>query len=147
MIFAASGAYLGHMPHAPGTWGTLAGIPLVLLLAWCGPWLYLGLCAALALAAVWVSGRAIELYGRHDDPRIVIDEVVGLVVTMFGTAPTALTLVLGFALFRAFDIFKPWPCRTIDRKIDGGVGVVLDDVAAGVYAAAALHLIMRYGPI
>jgi phosphatidylglycerophosphatase A len=100
----------------------------------------------LTLAAIPVASRANELYGRHDDGRIVIDEVAGYVVTMAGVAPSPASVAAGFLIFRFFDIVKPWPCSALDQRLKGGAGVVLDDVAAGLYATATLHLLMYLWP-
>lgn len=146
-IFLASGAYLGHVPFAPGTFGSLVGIPVFLGFSRLPLWGYLISLALLLAAAIFLAGRAEAIYGRHDDPRIVIDEVTGYAVAMIGVKPGLVVVVLGFILFRAFDILKPWPCGTIDRKWSGGGGVVLDDVAAGIYAAAALQVLIYFWPV
>lgn len=96
---------------------------------------------------MFLAGRAEDIYGRHDDPRIVIDEVAGYAVTMIGVKPGVVVVILGFILFRAFDILKPWPCRTIDRNWSGGGGVVLDDAAAGIYAAVVLRVLIHFWPV
>lgn len=132
---------MGHLPWAPGTFGTLAGLPLYLALSGLPVWAYAACLAPLTLAAILLAGRAEDIYGCHDDPRIVIDEVVGFLVSMTGTAPSLPGMVLGFLFFRMFDILKPWPCRAIDRTWGGGTGIVMDDAAAGVYAAALLHVV------
>lgn len=131
---------------APGTWGTLAGIPIYLALSRLPLWGYLAGLALLVWAAVFVAGRAQEIFGRHDDPRIVIDEAAGYLVTMVGAAPGLRAVVLGFIFFRVFDILKPWPCRAIDKKWVSGAGVVFDDVAAGIYGALALQATMYIWP-
>ena len=125
----------------------MAGVPVYLLLTRLPLWGYLVGLALLTAAAVPLADRAQEILGRRDDPRIVIDEVAGYVVTMIGVAPSFLGVVLGFVLFRTFDILKPWPCRTIDRRWHSGAGVVLDDVAAGIYAAAVMHAVILFWPI
>lgn len=144
--FLSTGAGLGLAPFAPGTFGTLAGIPICLGLARSPLWLYVAASLVLFAAAVILADKTEEVYEKHDDPRIVIDEVVGLVVTMTGVPPSIPNIILGFMLFRFFDILKPWPCRTLDRKVPGGLGVVLDDVAAGLYSLAALQIIIRCWP-
>ncbi|MEW5721699.1 MAG: phosphatidylglycerophosphatase A [Thermodesulfobacteriota bacterium] len=145
-LFLSSGCGLGYLPYAPGTFGTLAGVPVVVGLARLPLWAYLTGTVLLTGAAVLLAGRAQALYERHDDPRIVIDEVAGYVVTMAGVPVSAAGLFLGFVMFRVFDIFKPWPCRTIDRRWRTGAGVVLDDVAAGLYALGCLHLLCYLWP-
>ena len=146
IVFFSTGAYLGLSPWAPGTFGTLAGIPPYLVLAMLPSWGYLLGLAGLAAASIYLSGRADKIFGSHDNRRIVIDEVVGYTVTMAGVAPSVSAVILGFCLFRVFDIIKPWPCSAIDRKIGGGLGVTLDDVAAGIYAAIVMQIMIRIWP-
>jgi len=131
---------------ASGTFGTLAGIPLFLGLSQLPFWAYLAALAAVIILAVYLAARAEGIYGQRDDGRIVIDEVAGYLVTMVGVGPSLGGIILGFILFRAFDILKPWPARLIDRKWRGGLGLVLDDVAAGVYACAVLHVLIFFWP-
>ncbi|MBW2091252.1 MAG: phosphatidylglycerophosphatase A [Deltaproteobacteria bacterium] len=142
VIFLASAGFLGYVPIAPGTFGTLAGIILYLGLGRLPFWPYLIALAAFIAAAIILAARAERLYGQRDDGRIVIDEVAGYLVTMAGVKLSLTGVVLGFILFRAFDILKPWPVRAIDRKWPGGFGLVLDDVGAGIYACAVLHLLI-----
>ena len=126
--------FLGYSPVAPGTAGTLGAIPLFYLMAsyLSSEWYILILILITALA-IMVSSRAEKIYNKEDPGEVVIDEVVGYLVTMAFIAPTAVNIVLGFLLFRALDILKPFPCRRLE-KIHGGYGIVLDDVAAGVWA-------------
>ncbi|MEN6622847.1 MAG: phosphatidylglycerophosphatase A [Smithella sp.] len=137
--FLACGFGSGLAPVAPGTFGTLAGIPISLLflpLAWF--WRLLFILALTALA-VYVADRAEIIYQKKDDQRIVIDEIVGFQLTMLPVAITALHLCAGFVLFRIFDILKPFPIKKL-QDLPGGWGVVLDDVGAGLYAGALLML-------
>jgi phosphatidylglycerophosphatase A len=145
VVFFCSAAFLGFLPIVPGTFGTLAGIPICFAWGNVPWWGQTFLTAILSLAAISAAGRANRIFGRHDDRRIVIDEVAGYMVTMIGIAPTAWNLIAGFALFRIFDILKPWPCRTIDKKMPGGAGVVLDDLMAGIYGLIVMHLATRLG--
>ncbi len=135
----ATGLGSGYVPVAPGTAGTLVAIPVYLLLVRL-PWpLYLLTVAAWTVLAVYVSGAAEVLFGRKDDPRIVIDEICGFLIAMCCVAPTVVHVAAGFALFRAFDIVKPFPAGFFQRRLPGGCGVVMDDVAAGIYANLALQ--------
>lgn len=138
---------IGHAPIAPGTWGTAAAIPLVLISAGLTQWGYLALCVAVTLVAIAAAGETDRAYGVHDSGRIVVDEVAGYFWTMAAAADRAdpLMLVTGFVLFRFADILKPPPARAIDRRMSGGPGVVLDDVVAGWWAAAALLALDRTG--
>ena len=138
--------YLGYVPAAPGTFGTLAGIPIFLLLSLMPFGGYLGVLSLFLIMAVFISSRAEEVFGRADDGRIVIDEAAGYLVTMAGVSPGVITVVLGFLVFRAFDILKPWPVRFIDRSLSGGLGVVMDDAAAGLYSLAVLWVLFRIWP-
>ncbi len=134
----------GLSPVAPGTFGTAAAIPLYLLLARLPlPW-YLAFLVIFSVAACWVADRAETIYERHDPGLIVIDEVAGFILTMAGVAFGWKEILAGFLLFRFFDVVKPFPARTIDRRMKNGCGVVLDDLAAGVYACLALHLLTRF---
>lgn len=137
----ALGFGLGAAPFAPGTFGTLLGIPVYLLLAGASLPVYLAAVAALFLlgiAACRVTARAL---GVHDHPAIVFDEVVGFLITMTLAPASAGWIVAGFALFRLFDIWKPWPIRWIDRHVHGGLGIMLDDALAGVYALLVLQAV------
>jgi phosphatidylglycerophosphatase A len=98
------------------------------------------------ILAVLLSSKAEEAFGRKDDGRIVIDEVAGFLVTMAGVRPGLAAVILGFLLFRAFDILKPWPVRFVDKKCPGGLGVVLDDVVAGLYSLIVLYVILYLWP-
>lgn len=146
IIFLATGFYTGYAPAAPGTLGSVVG----LILAWFvtvplahrSPAAAFGLIAALFGAGCWVAERAEEILQERDSSCIVIDEIVGMALTMY-LCPAAdwLAFAVGFALFRLFDILKPEPARTIDRRMRGGIAVMLDDVAAAVYANLALQAI------
>lgn len=133
----------GLSPLAPGTAGTAAAIPLYLLLSRLPlPW-YLAFLVVFSAVACWVADRAEAIYERHDPGLIVIDEVAGFILTMAGVPFGWREILAGFVLFRFFDVVKPFPARTIDRQMKNGCGVVLDDLAAGLYACLALHLLTR----
>ncbi|MFI4918003.1 MAG: phosphatidylglycerophosphatase A [Legionellales bacterium] len=141
VYFIAFGFGSGLMPIAPGTWGTLAAVPLYLLLV-SSHWLVYFVLTVLAFfLGVWVSDKVTLELGVHDYKGIVWDEVVGYLLTMF-MAPRGLSwMVLGFVLFRIFDIWKPQPIRFIDQKVPGGLGIMLDDVLAAVPACLLLQVI------
>jgi phosphatidylglycerophosphatase A len=129
----------GGVPWAPGTVGTATAVPIAYLAAPLGLVPYLALCAAITGLGIWAADRADRVLGTHDSSRIVIDEVAGYLVTMaLVDRADPLLLALGFVLFRVADVVKPPPARWFDRGVRGGVGVVLDDVVAGVYAALLL---------
>ncbi len=138
--FLAFGFGSGLSPKAPGTMGTLAAIPLFLLLSHLPQNVYTFVVAATFVLGVWICERASKALGVHDHPGIVWDEFVGFWVTMWAVPVTWYWVVLGFVLFRIFDIAKPWPIGWLDRRARGGLGIMLDDLVAGVMAGALLHL-------
>ena len=140
--FLAFGFGSGLARKAPGTFGTLAAIPLYLLLAGL-PIAGYTLAVALAfLLGIWLCGRASADLGVHDHPGIVWDEFVGLWVALWAVPLDWLWLLLGFGLFRLFDILKPWPIGPLDRRVSGGFGIMIDDIVAGLMACGCLHLLL-----
>lgn len=133
------GLGLGALPWAPGTFGTLLGVPLYLLLQDLPLWAYL--CAVLLLFALgaFVSQRTARMLGQHDHAAIVIDEAVGFLIAMTAAPSGWAWIAAGFLLFRLFDIWKPWPIRWADRRVHGGLGIMLDDALAGAYALVVLQ--------
>jgi phosphatidylglycerophosphatase A len=145
VTFLATGAYLGYVPLLPGTAGSVLGLILAVLLAplwihW--PAAFLMLFGVLFVGACCVAGSAEKLFVDHDASRIVIDEVFGMVAALCFNPTVWLALLTAFALFRLFDIVKPWPASYFDR-MSGGAGVMLDDLAAGVYANLVLQIARR----
>ena len=138
---------VGFCPLAPGTVGTLAAIPLFLILSLLPLWFYLSCVLGLALLACWAAGRAEVIFQQQDNRRIVIDEVVGFLAVMIALPPTWPYLLAGFCLFRAFDILKPPPIRFVERKVKGGYGVVLDDMLAALYAHITIRILVHFLPI
>ena len=135
----------GRSPWAPGTVGTLPGLVLAWFLWNAGSALYLVIMTMVVIIAIWVSGRTADLLGVHDDPRIVIDEIAGILVTLALVPPSVPALLAGFVLFRVLDISKPPPISTIDQRLRGGFGIVADDVVAGLGANLCLQLLFRWG--
>ena len=133
----------GLAPKAPGTFGTLVAVPLYLLMQGMTLPLYLGLVLAGTLLGFWICGRTSRDLGVHDHGGIVWDEIVGYLLTMAVAPPGWLWVLVGFLLFRFFDILKPWPIRWLDQKVAGGVGIMLDDLLAGVYAGLVMLLLER----
>ena len=122
----------GLAPVAPGTFGTLAAVPLYWLLNQGSLSLYLATLVIGALAGIWLCGYTARVLGVHDHGAIVWDEVIGYLITM-ALAPAGWAwMAWGFVLFRLFDILKPWPIRWVDRHVGGGLGIMLDDVIAGL---------------
>jgi phosphatidylglycerophosphatase A len=136
----------GLVPKAPGTWGSLLAVPLFIVLSPHGHMLYVTVVVLMFAAGVYLSGRTARALGVHDDSSIVIDEVVGMLVTWVAVEPGWFTIVAGFALFRFFDIAKPWPVYRIDQSYEGGLGIMLDDLAAGLMAAVVLQVLLHYAP-
>jgi phosphatidylglycerophosphatase A len=139
--FLALGFGSGLLPFAPGTAGTVAAIPVYLLLQPLAAPYYVVIVVLLALAGIAICGQTANRLGVHDHPGIVWDEIVGYLVTMAFAPPGWLWIGLGFVLFRLFDIVKPWPIRWCDRQVGGGLGIMLDDLLAGVFSAALLQLL------
>jgi phosphatidylglycerophosphatase A len=140
----AFGLGSGLAPVAPGTFGTLAAIPLYLAASGLSLPLYGLLVAALFLAGIHITGRSAERLGAADPSGIVFDEIVGYLVTMAAVPFSWPAAALGFLLFRLFDILKPWPVGPLDRRVHGGLGIMLDDAVAGLLAAACLHGSLPY---
>jgi len=140
----AFGFGTGCSPKAPGTVGTMLAVALYLPLAYLPLGVYLSITALVMLAGVAICGIAARDLGTHDHPGIVWDEIAGYLVTMIAV-PTGWAWVLaGFVLFRLFDIWKPWPIGWLDRRVSGGLGIMLDDLAAGVVALICLQLVKGY---
>ncbi len=149
VIAVASGLWAGYSPVAPGTAGSIVGAVIAFLFA---AFLGLGSFAGTAYSlltvltffvGVWAAGRAEVIYGQKDCGKIVIDEIAGMFVTLYLIPFDWRWIAAGFFLFRFFDITKPFPARTIDQRMKGGWGVMLDDIAAGIYANIALRIIVR----
>jgi len=137
--FLAFGLGSGASPKAPGTAGTLAAVPFWYLLAQTPLTTYLLLVLGAFVIGIWLCGRTSRDLGVHDHGGIVWDEFVGYWITMIAVPVDWIWALAGFILFRLFDILKPWPIGPVDRRVHGGLGIMLDDVLAGVMAAAVLH--------
>ncbi len=140
----ASGFGSGLSPVAPGTAGSLAALVVYLPLAQQPLAVQAGIIAAVFLIGTWAADRMSRELGVHDHGGIVIDEFVGLWLALLACPPTWWALALGFGLFRLFDILKPPPIGWLDRRVEGGLGIMLDDVIAGVYAWLVLHALLRW---
>jgi len=132
----------GAAPVAPGTFGTLAAIPIYLLMRDLPPLIYVLAVLAFFISGVWLCGRTSHDIGVEDHGGIVWDEFAGYLVTMIAAPPGWLWIAVGFVLFRIFDILKPWPIRWIDRQVHGGFGIMLDDLLAGVFAGLVLQAVV-----
>jgi phosphatidylglycerophosphatase A len=141
--FLAFGFGSGLAPKAPGTFGTLAAIPLVVLLSfYCPLPIYIGLCVLFSVVGIWICGHTANDMQVHDDSSIVWDEVVGMMITMVAVPLNWQTILAGFILFRLFDIIKPWPISYLDKHVHGGFGIMADDVLAGIFSLLCLHLLL-----
>ena len=147
--FLALGFGSGLIKPAPGTWGTFAAVPVFLGMVQFLPTAQLGYAVMLLvtfLLGVYVCGQTARDVGVHDHGSIVWDEFVGYFVTMALVPASWLNLLLGFVLFRVLDIAKPWPIKLFDKHVPGGLGIMIDDVLAGVIAAIALYFMQPYLP-
>ena len=138
--FVAFGFGTGLAPVAPGTVGSLPGILLFWLTMDFGLYVQLGIAAALTLAGIWICGESARRIGVHDHGGIVWDEIAGMYATLLAAPVSIVGWLLAFVLFRVADIVKPWPIRDLDHRLGGGLGIMLDDLVAALYAAAALGL-------
>jgi phosphatidylglycerophosphatase A len=148
ILILASVGYLGYIPIASGTFGSLVAIPLFFgfdaMRATSIP-LYLLTYVAAVAAACWIAGQADEYLHEHDSHKIVIDEVVGYLAATLFFVPTWRHALAAFFIFRVFDVIKPYPAGYIDRHVPGGVGVVMDDVVSGIYSNLALRVLLAVG--
>jgi phosphatidylglycerophosphatase A len=138
----ATGGYLGFLPVSPGTFGSVPGVFLFYFLSKTPLSMPCILVAALIFFAVWISGQAEKLLGAKDPGCIVIDEIAGMAVTFLGVSFSVPAAIIGFILFRFFDILKPFPVGYMEKRFTGGLGVVMDDVAAGAMSNVALQVIL-----
>jgi len=143
LLLLATGFGVGYSPIAPGTAGTLIAIPVYFFLSRIASPIYEITLFGFLFLSIWISENAEVFFKRKDDGRIVIDEMMGFFITMLWVPKTLPFIIMAFFLFRFFDIFKPFPIRRVERKLKGGFGVVLDDVAAGVYANIILQIAGR----
>ena len=142
-IAVATGGYAGYFPVAPGTAGSVVGLGVVWLLQNWPVFFQIVAAAGLAALGVYACTQANSIFKKVDSPRIVIDEIVGMMISMIGIPVTGYWLVVGFILFRIFDIVKPPPARYFDSRVKTGWGVMADDIAAGIYSNILLQLMLR----
>ncbi|MGY6276907.1 phosphatidylglycerophosphatase A family protein [Methylomonas sp. MgM2] len=142
VLLLAFGFGSGLAKKMPGTLGTVAAIPLYMGLRLTNDWIYLAATAISILAGIAICDAAAKKLGVHDYGGIVWDEIAGFLITMCWLPFSWQNLLTGFVLFRFFDIVKPWPIRWLDRHVGGGVGIMLDDVAAGIFAALVLNIVV-----
>ncbi len=143
--FLAFGFGSGLAPKAPGTFGTVAAIPVYLLLSLLAPLpVYLVITALFSVVGIWICGKTSKDLGVHDHSGIVWDEIVGYLITMILVPLTWYWVLAGFVLFRFFDILKPWPISILDKKVSGGFGIMVDDIVAGVFSLGVMHLLIYF---
>lgn len=149
-LFISTFFYTGFFPYAPGTAGSVAAFVLyILLLRFLNPFYYISLCLIVFVSGVYFSAKAEKISGVKDPPFVVIDEVLGYLATMsavswihFSLIKSLIYALCGLALFRFFDILKPFPVGCIDKKVRGGLGIMFDDLAAAVYSMIVLRFII-----
>lgn len=130
----------GLLPKAPGTWGSLAALPCAAVIAWsAGPWGLAAATLAVFAAGVWASRRYADASGSADPGAVVIDEVAGQWLALLPVALDWALYPIAFVAFRFFDIVKVWPANWMDRRLKGGLGIMADDIVAGLYAAALCY--------
>ncbi|WP_028109892.1 phosphatidylglycerophosphatase A family protein [Ferrimonas futtsuensis] len=144
--FLALGGGLGLAPKAPGTFGTLAAFPFYWVMQDWSLFPYLMTLILFSAVGIYLCGKTAEDMGEHDHPAIVWDEVVGMLITLIAAPAGWIWLVIGFALFRLFDIWKPWPIRFFDKQMEGGLGIMMDDILAGIFALVWLQALARLFP-
>lgn len=143
--FIAFGFGAGLIKFLPGTFGTLVGVILYLILHSVLPFLlYIIFLFIFTFFSIWICGKSAKMLGVHDYPGIVLDEIVGFLWCMVAVQPSWYTILLAFIIFRIFDIWKPWPIRWLDQNLRGGWGIVLDDVLAGIFTFIVLQILMFF---
>lgn len=133
LMAIATGLGLGYLPKAPGTWGTLLAFPLHFALVKLSPAGYLTALGILLVIAVAAAGAAEKILDFRDPGVVVIDEVIGMLIALIAAPKQVLYLAAAFLLFRFFDIVKPFPIRLVDQRLHGGIGIVADDLLAGIF--------------
>jgi phosphatidylglycerophosphatase A len=148
-MIIATGFGLGYLPKAPGTWGTLLALPIHYLIVQLPQQGYIAALAGVIVVAILSAGAAEKIVDQPDPGLVVIDEVAGMLIAMIAIPARPLAWLLAFLLFRLFDILKPFPVNFFDQRCHGGLGIVLDDLMAGLYALAGLQLLwpllIRFG--
>lgn len=140
----ATGFGSGLAPVSPGTFGTLAAMPIYLMFVYAPTWTFWLFTLMTCLVGPYICGKAADDIGVHDHKAIVWDEFAGFFITMALVPFSWLNLAIGFVLFRFFDIIKPWPISVLDKKVHGGLGIMLDDILAGAISAGILLYLQAY---
>jgi len=140
----ATGLYSGYLPKAPGTWGSVVGLILYYFLHSLSLPTYLITVGVLLVVGIFAAGSAEKIMDRKDPGQVVIDEIVGILITLTAAPAHPVIWLLGFGLFRFFDILKPFPINWFDKNIQGGVGIMMDDVVAGIYSFLVLQGLLLF---
>ena len=143
ILFLATASYTGYAPKAPGTFGTLWGVVIAYFISGLGPLPQAIIILGILVLSIYVSGEAARIFNQKDPSRVTIDEVSGVLFAFFLIPFTPVNAIFVFLLFRIFDILKPWPASKIDKELGGGAGIVLDDVASGIYVNIIAHILLR----
>lgn len=140
VMFLATGCYIGNISFAPGTFGSVLGLLLCFFLSKIDFSIAVLLTLIFILSAIWIAGEAEKILGEEDPGCIVIDEIAGIILTLSGLPFNITSMTGGFLIFRALDIWKPYPIRLLENKFSGGIGIVLDDVVAGILSNVILRV-------
>ena len=144
VMFVATGCFIGNISFAPGTLGSIVGLPLCFLLSKIDLSIAVVLTVLFMFLSIRIAQQAEKILKTEDPGCIVIDEIVGLMVTLLGLPFNKVSAVAGFIIFRFIDILKPYPIRSIEKRLTGGTGIVMDDVVAGIYSNVVLRVIYFY---
>jgi len=142
-MFLATGCYIGSISFAPGTFGSVLGLPLCFFLSKIDFSIAVLLTLIFILCAIWIASEAEKILKTEDPGCIVIDEIAGIILTLSGLPFNITSVTAGFLIFRALDIWKPYPIRFLENKFSGGIGIVLDDVVAGILSNLILRVFMK----
>ena len=143
VMFLATGCYIGNISFAPGTFGSVLGLPLCFFLSKIDFSIAVLLTLIFILFAIWIANEAEKIFNTEDPGCIVIDEIAGIILTLFGLPFNIISVTAGFLVFRTLDIWKPYPIRLLENKFSGGIGIVLDDVVAGILSNLILRVFMK----
>jgi phosphatidylglycerophosphatase A len=144
VLALATGGYVGYMPIAPGTFGSVVGLFVYWLIAFLPlPAVFL-LMAGFAAVSVWIAHQAAAILGTEDPKQVVVDEIIGMMAALFALPFHPVVWIAGFLLFRGFDIIKPFPISYLEKRCPGGLGIVIDDVVAGIFANILLRGILLF---
>ena len=142
VMFLATGCFIGNISFAPGTFGSILGLPLYFFLSKINLLIAVFLTVIFIFMAIWIAQQAEKIVNTEDPGCIVIDEIAGILVTFTGIPYHMISVAVGFLIFRALDIWKPYPISWIERKLSGGTGIVMDDVVAGICSNLVLRGIL-----